>query len=383
MENHIYILDDIGTGAVTKAFVESQYNPKAEKVIVHINSNGGEVDEGLAIRDFLMEIPQPVHTIGEGMVASIATMPFLAGNTRELKPNCQFLAHLPSLGNFDGNSDDFERAANYMVDIRRRIASIYSEYTGQSVNDMEDFMRLDQPVFANKAKDMGFATYVPEFKAVAKLNLNNIKMAENKELELSKLDKIANKIDAFFNSVVNETSEEKEPKNENVELSDGSMLFVESEDGEFEGKRVFLTDEEGNRTDQVAPEGNYALTDGRSLSVDAEGIIISISESSEGEEEMSDKDKEIEALKAELAAKNEEAATLTNEMAELKATNDARDQEVKNSIEELKLEINNVKSMTVGGEPVIAKANIKPSNKSEANVISSGLGSWGKSIINK
>ena len=358
MENHIYILDDIGTGGVTKSFVESQYDPKAERVVVHINSNGGEVDEGMAIRDFLMEIPQPVHTIGEGMVASIATMAFLAGETREMKPNSQFLAHLPSLGGFEGNSDDFERASQYMQDIRRRIASIYSQYSGKSTQEMEDFMRLDKPVFANVAKEMGFATYVPEFKAVAKLNVNKY-MAETKEP--SKLDTIHDGLMKALNELAEslEPNNEVEPQNEvvqpeniDVELADGGMLFVESEDGEFVGKMVYLTDEEGNRTDQVAPEGTHQLVDGRSIVVDGEGMITEVTEASEDEPDA--RDKEIEDLKAQLEAKNQEIDNF-------KAENDKKIEALDKKVSEL----TNLAKMTVGGEPKVQVANIKPKSSEQ------------------
>ncbi len=222
MDNHINVLKEIGSeeeGLVSLDYVKNQYNPNAKRVIVHISSYGGDVDEGLAIRDFLNSIPQEVHTIGEGMVASIATMIFLSGKTRELKPNAQFLAHLPSLSNFSGTSDDYERAAKYMIDIRSRIAEIYAMYSGKPVEEMEDFMRKDTPIFAQEAKKMGFATHVEEFRAVAKLNKNNIDMSQNSEADkpATKLDEIANKITSFFDSIKNEV---EEPLTDVVEEAD-------------------------------------------------------------------------------------------------------------------------------------------------------------------
>lgn len=214
MVNHIFISGDIGDeeGEVSLKNLKDQYDPNSSKVIVHINSYGGDVKVGLSQRDFLNGIPQDVHTIGEGMVASIATMPFLAGSTRELKSNCQFLGHLPSLSYFSGNSDDFERANEYMQNIKTRIAKIYADYTKSSVRDMEAYMRKDTPIFAQSAKDMGFATHVEEFKAVAKLNTINInKMStekSNENLHATKLEEIGNRISNFFDDLINEKVEE-------------------------------------------------------------------------------------------------------------------------------------------------------------------------------
>lgn len=212
MENHIFISGKIGNeeGAVSLKKVKDQYNPMSSKVITHISSDGGDVKVGLAIRDFLTGLPQEVHTIGEGMVASIATMPFLAGSIRELKYNCQFLGHLPRITNFSGNSDDFERANEYMQRVKARIAGIYSDYTNKSVVDMEAYMRKDIPIFAQSAKDMGFATHVEEFRAVAELNTININKM-NKEIEpekKTKLELIGDKFMNLLNSIGEETVED-------------------------------------------------------------------------------------------------------------------------------------------------------------------------------
>lgn len=212
MENHIFISGKIGNndGQVSLQKVKDQYNPMSSKVITHISSDGGDVKVGLAIRDFLTGLPQEVHTIGEGMVASIATMPFLAGSIRELKSNCQFLGHLPSLTGFSGNSDDFERANEYMQGVKARIAGIYSDYTNKSVVDMEAYMRKDTPIFAQSAKDMGFATHVEEFRAVAELNTINInKMSKEIEPEKkTKLELLGEKVMNLLNSMGDETVED-------------------------------------------------------------------------------------------------------------------------------------------------------------------------------
>ena len=59
------------------------------------------------------------------------------------------------------------------------------------------------------------------------------------------LNELSEQLDA--NNEVEVKDEVIQPTNIDVELADGGMLFVESEDGEFVGKRAYLTDEEGNR----------------------------------------------------------------------------------------------------------------------------------------
>jgi len=62
-------------------------------------------------------------------------------------------------------------------------------------------------------------------------------------------------------------------------LSGGAgELFVFSEDGEIEGKRAVLA-EGGEPTEKPAPEGSHSLNDGRSITVGADGVIQSVTES--------------------------------------------------------------------------------------------------------
>ena len=383
MDNHIFILGGIGDGKgdVSLSDIKSQYNPKADKVYVHISSDGGHVDVGMAMRDFLMGLPQDVHTIGEGMVASIATMPFLAGDTRELKPNCQFLGHLPSIENFSGNADDFERASSYMSGVKSEIAKIYSNYSNQSVNDMVEFMRKDTPIWANAAKDMGFATFVPEFKAVAKINRTNINNEMSKVKEKTKLDDFSTKLLASITDIFNASSgkEEEDDKvenelpeaeNMNIELEDGAMIFIESEDGEVEGKVAYTTDAEGNKTEELAPEGTHILKDGRSIVVGADGIVVSVSEVDTMDEEKEALTNEIAELKAQLEASNSANEKVTNEF-----------QDVKNK---LITEIESIKKQTLG-KTVVAKAFVKPVDKLNNNTKVNGhkMDAFANSINNK
>jgi len=72
-----------------------------------------------------------------------------------------------------------------------------------------------------------------------------------------------------------EATPETEPVNMELTLEDGAMIYVESEDGELEGK---ATD---------APDGTHKLQDGRSITVEG-GIVTSVQEDSanmEGEED--------------------------------------------------------------------------------------------------
>ena len=101
MTGNIYISGQIGsfdgTPGIELIDVVSQVKkqPKATAFNVHINSEGGLVDVGFDIYHYLKSLGKPITTIGSGIVASIATVIFMAGSKRLIRENTPFMIHLP------------------------------------------------------------------------------------------------------------------------------------------------------------------------------------------------------------------------------------------------------------------------------------------------
>ena len=55
-----------------------------------MSSTGGALEEGFSLYSLLRSIPLPVTTVNMGMVASIANVPFLAGERRLAVPHAYF-----------------------------------------------------------------------------------------------------------------------------------------------------------------------------------------------------------------------------------------------------------------------------------------------------
>ncbi len=277
----------------------------------------------------------------------------MAGDIRELKPNCQFLAHLPSVM-AEGNSDDIDRLNDYMQRTKLDIANIYARYSDKNVQELIDFMRLDTPISAQEAKEMGFATVVQEFKAVAKYQTDN-NMPETKTSKLDDItDRLTKQLDKVIDLVTPKNQEEVlEVKDVTVELNDGSFLFVVSEDGELVGKVAYVADAEGNRTEELAPEGTHQLQDGREITIGEGGIVDSVSEAEAKEEE--------DDLEAKLAAALAENEELKNSNEELK--NNLEEKEVQ--VQSVETEVKNLKATVVGSLKAVPKANTKPSDGEE------------------
>ena len=104
-------------------------------------------------------------------------------------------------------------------------------------------------------------------------------------------------------------------KNMAVTLSDGTSLYIYSDDGELAGKRAVLADSEGMPTEQVAPVGTHKLSDGREIIVGEGGVIESVGES------------ESEASAAKIAMAEEEAKKLQEQVSGLQTAMEEKEKE--------------------------------------------------------
>lgn len=278
---------------------------EADELVVHIHSPGGDVNEGFAIYDALIATGKKIKTIGEGLVGSIATVPFLAGGEREMTPNAEFFIHNP-WGFTGGDAEDVQKYADQLKKAQDKLAAFYAEKTGQAASSLALKMNNDTTLSANEAVDMGFATAISKpLKAVAKITLKHTKYDMSKQVNenLKKQNTLIGRLLKKFGL------SESDLNNKVFELEDGTLIEVDGE-GDLEEGQVVTT--EG----KPLAEGEYTLTDGRMISVDANGIIISVSETEQ--EEMEALRTRNQWLKTELEKERKARKQLTADLKEVK-----------------------------------------------------------------
>ena len=140
-------------------FLESE-NPKKE-IAMYINSPGGVVTSGLAIHDTMKYIKSPVTTLCMGMAASMGSFLLTAGEkgSRIALPNARIMVHQPS-GGFRGQASDIERHAEDIVKTKRRLNQLYSDYTGQPVENIERALDRDNFMSAEESLAFGLIDHV-------------------------------------------------------------------------------------------------------------------------------------------------------------------------------------------------------------------------------
>lgn len=172
MTGNIYISGQIGTfdgvAGVELVDVISQVKkqPKATAYNVHINSEGGLVDVGFDIYHYLTSLGKPVTTIGSGIVASIATVIFMAGTKRLVRENTPFMIHLPWGGSM-GTADELTKFANQLRAIEKRLVGFYSKSLSLNQEALLPLLKNETWLTPNQLTALGFTT-ATQVKAVAK-----------------------------------------------------------------------------------------------------------------------------------------------------------------------------------------------------------------------
>jgi ATP-dependent Clp protease protease subunit len=132
-----------------------------DPIKIYINSQGGHVEAGDTIHDFIKFIRPEVHVIGTGWVASAGITIFLAAKKehRYTLPNTRFMIHQP-LGGMQGQATEIEIHAREILKTRERLNKILAERTGQPLEKIQHDTERDYFLSAEEAKDYGLVDQV-------------------------------------------------------------------------------------------------------------------------------------------------------------------------------------------------------------------------------
>lgn len=330
MEGHIYIYGIIsaeedkhskkfGRVGLKEVIEQLHINKDAELLKVHIRSEGGDVDEGFAIHDALVKSGKVIETIGEGIVASIATVIYLAGSKRTMTEGSNFMIHNP-WAKGEGTAADFERNAAGLKNIENILVTFYAQKTGIEAALLKELMDKETTLTADQAKNYGFATEVmTTFKAVALFNnQNQIKMTKE-EID----QKMDEKFNGFFDKIKNLFSK---AKNLTVTAGDGSVLDFGDQVMDPSEIKEGMT---AKLADGSAPTGDYTMPDGSVFTFEA-GKLTAI-KAPEGDD--------VEALKAENETLKQQLADAQAQALAIKAESDSKFVELQKEITTFKAQI--------------------------------------------
>jgi len=150
--------------------------PNAKRINVHLNSEGGNVADALAIYNSLTAHKAQVRTFVEGVALSSASLIAMAGDSVTMRRGSLMMIHNPwSLA--IGDSDTMRKQARTLDKFQSAIASGYAEKTGLSLAEIKAMMDKETWMTAMQAKRLGFADAVRGRASVKQVTgTNNLKI---------------------------------------------------------------------------------------------------------------------------------------------------------------------------------------------------------------
>ena len=294
-------IENISAKSITE-FLDA--NKEATELHVHINSRGGDVQEGWAIHDLLINSGKKLKTIGEGKVYSIATIIFLVADEREIMKNADGLIHNPFIPPYTladkYESDDLEKIAEALKQEEEKILDFYVERTGTPADKLAEYMKEDTKLSAEDMLTLGFATKIIEpvkAYAIYKPKINSIMDSKDVKTFGEKLDTIISKIAAFSRlTTIDQTLKDKDGKEFKLEKETGAPAVG----------------------DKASPDGSYVMADGKTIVI-TDGAVSEIKEPIAAKTELELANEKIAVLEAKVAAAEKEKPDLVAVEASFKA----------------------------------------------------------------
>jgi ATP-dependent Clp protease protease subunit len=150
------VRDDNANAICSQLLLLSAENPEKD-IYLYINSPGGSVTAGMAIYDTMQFIPNDVVTVATGLAASMGQFLLSSGTKgkRYATPNARVLMHQPS-GGIGGTASDIKIQAELILHMKKVMAELTADQTGQSVETILKDNDRDKWFTATEALEYGF-----------------------------------------------------------------------------------------------------------------------------------------------------------------------------------------------------------------------------------
>lgn len=145
------------TPETTLQLADSLRAADGEAAVIVINSPGGSATEGAAIYAEILAYPGEVTVIARGIVASAASLIFMAGDIRLIAPGTMLMVHDPS-ASVGGTAGDLRRGADTLDQMAQTYAAVYADRSGLPLAQIRKMMAAETWFDADEAVRAGFAT---------------------------------------------------------------------------------------------------------------------------------------------------------------------------------------------------------------------------------
>ena len=156
----LYLTGDIGFEISAKNFIADLHNTNTPQLVVHIDSLGGNVFDGISIYNALRDYTGKKTAIIEGICASAASYILMAFDEVIAKPNSLLMIHNPLVENVSGNANELSKITNTLTELSNIYISAYAERTHLPEAEIKTLMDNETYFGAIEAKQKGFVDFI-------------------------------------------------------------------------------------------------------------------------------------------------------------------------------------------------------------------------------
>jgi ATP-dependent protease ClpP protease subunit len=176
------VYDDIGEGGwfsegLTAKSFTNQLASVTGPLEVHINSGGGDVWDGISIKNAIESHKGPVTTVVDGIAASIASVIAQAGTERVMMPGSMMMIH-EAFTLAAGNAAELAKTAATLDEVSANLAGLYARSAGGTAEDWRAAMKEETWYTAEQAVEAGLADRVGDGDAMLPAGLDVAAFAE-------------------------------------------------------------------------------------------------------------------------------------------------------------------------------------------------------------
>lgn len=161
-----------------------------EEIDVVINSNGGDVFQGIAIGNLFKANKAKINIIINGVAASAASIIAMAGDSIQIYPNAQLMIHRASTW-AEGNVDVFRQTADQLESIDKSVTASYKSRFNGSDEELTDLLVAEKYLDAESALNYGLVDEI---------------------IDASQVDPLEEDDDEVVEAVLNQVNEDREKR---------------------------------------------------------------------------------------------------------------------------------------------------------------------------
>ena len=159
-------INDDNCADAIRFILEANLNHEHDHLTLIINSGGGFMTSGFALIDVIEGSRIPIHTIGLGVIASMALNIFICGakGHRILTPNTLIMSHQWSGGNW-GKEHELIAQQKQNVIVTNQLVRHFIKHTNLHEKDVRKYLMPPSDVFLTpaEAKKYGVCDVIKEF----------------------------------------------------------------------------------------------------------------------------------------------------------------------------------------------------------------------------